>query len=246
MDNKDWKISGSGATVKLTSPNKTSTAKLAVTVDDQLGEKATKTVNLKSTRLAGAGTSGDPYRAVPLRPNCKTYLKDFPQLAKDGLYRLNVANKTFNACCDMSRHGGGWTLVLQSKDWQPNNNAWCGTGGYQVPTNPAPNSQIFKYTDSLINSIRGGSGIYRLDGDGRNQHFFKAHSYDHNRDTYRFTVAKTYWTSPAFSRSGQTMNIANTSGRGIASGHGSSYLTNHEHSVCHLDTDGAFGRMWVR
>lgn len=218
-----------------------------------VGDTTSEPWEVTTFGLIGSGTEDDPYRTIPPEPSCWAYQEMFPEQVEDGIYLLDVNNDEFHAWCDVERHGGGWTMVLQAPNERPRNSSWCQPDAYDPPSDPEPKEQTFKFSEQTINAIRdaGDDGMYRFTGIEGQDHFFQSHTYRHQRDVDNYAPARQYWTSPSLSGSPDGSGGGHHSVQGLASGHWSPYTSSHKHSGCFVDASGnsagdSWGVMWVR
>ncbi|KVP16943.1 Ig domain-containing protein [Burkholderia ubonensis] len=152
-----------------------------------------------------------------MAPNCNAYLNASGNYAYagatgDGVYRIQpVGQAASDAWCDMTKDGGGWTLVMRGfggSGQLPVN--WDTTAGENESVPPSPSSTItIKLADATLNAIRGASGVYRLMSDGKysQKRFVKSFSYGHTTipaasSAGVTTYASLNWDSPRIASTG--------------------------------------------
>lgn len=126
--------------------------------------------------------------------------------------------------CDMTSDGGGWTLALKGVAQSTLRDTWSTTGALNVTnlTSPDYTGASAKLADAFINSLKRGTGAYRLEGTST---FFTtpvryasgACQYNHAPVTYtvfatqRPNCDKT-WSDVGLSAGLRTYSTANSSG----------------------------------
>ena len=135
------------------------------------------------------GGSGSGNTTCPT--SCKTILAANPSAAS-GVYTIYPQGSTLKVYCDMvgvNGDGGGWSLVMRGYSGDLASIAnWENSASYpaSLPSNPSPTqSSTLKFSDAVINAIRGTSGIYRLQGNGgvTATRYFGATPYEHMTTT---------------------------------------------------------------
>lgn len=93
--------------------------------------------------------------------SCKQILEHKPN-AKSGVYMISIPELQFSqeTFCDMSRHGGGWTLVMRGIGKEIE--GWPTTGDLHS-YRAVDSSGTFKFADDVINALRSTEGMYRLE-----------------------------------------------------------------------------------
>jgi len=130
----------------------------------------------------GAGTAASPWvidaSAVPEPPrSCfaiRSMLNESPSgtpwsvtssTGQNGVYRITVSGAPLSVYCDMTSDNGGWTLVLNAVGSDAgttadgNGNTWSSSVQGYDPSNVSLGS-TFRYSDSLINSLKGNRARY--------------------------------------------------------------------------------------
>ena len=87
--------------------------------------------------------------------------------ATDWIYKIDPENNwtLYDVYCDMTTDWGGWTLVAfwneEDIDWYDNTNAWKSAGNLNIDK-ASSQTASFKFSDTMINTIRWTNGIYRM------------------------------------------------------------------------------------
>lgn len=92
--------------------------------------------------------------------SCKDIYNNNPGTnAVDGTYFINPNGSTYQCHCDMTRDGGGWTLVENTGPKGTQNNV-SGASGVTTPISTSNSGAFAKLDDVDINLLRGGAPGY--------------------------------------------------------------------------------------
>ncbi|GAB5388683.1 MAG: hypothetical protein Alpg2KO_16510 [Alphaproteobacteria bacterium] len=144
----------------------------------------------------GAGSSSEPTPAAT-HASCKEAFD--AGITSDGLQQIDPDGSggaaPFDAWCDMSSDGGGWTLVIRALGAETgvDGGVWLTASDFGASSSPSPTGNSFKFSDSVINALQD-DGVFRLIADGTYtyERFVTGCTYSHDSTTQGGTCNVTY------------------------------------------------------
>lgn len=159
-------------------PTEASSSAIQVTATYK-GKRANQAYPLTVKNRVTVSLQPDGYRTWSngeIAQSCQAYLNPSAPLTYagdvgDGLYRVQPAGQSATTVyCDMTRDGGGWTLVARVISGSNSHVNTTAVGALSAPTQPS----VAKLSDAYINALMEPSqGLMRLAVDGGRVNFYK-------------------------------------------------------------------------